>query len=1084
MNRAHLYASAWLLGIIVGGAALRPCQAQPSQELAIPSGSIDIDRGVVVGAHNRLTGETYTVGGSSDRGAGILRSDTPSLWVEDGTRQALPATPQRSLTFQATWPDGSALVTIAEASADASDIIFRQTAQGTVPGVWGCQWGIAGLGDERATLIVPAWSGVEFRKGAPFREGVFDWPGAWEAQMVIVQGARGGMWIRADDPDDRFKGLSIRRHRGLTDLGFRTYNEGPRADHRAAESVTWRLGFYTGDWRVPARQFRDWMARSAGLTPLAAQQPAWVAGIRSVVILRTAPGPEAMAETRAILTRLTEWVTPSKTLLYTPNWRRDPYDLNYPDYTAHEGFRELVDVAHTLGYRVMPHTCYYGVNLENPEYAALKPYHVRDANSGDLITYEWLFSDPVPHIAMIHPGAQVWRDLYVQRCREAAERYRADAFHLDVTLVMPDVTQRADGLNTIGGNVAFHRDLRSALAPVALGGEGLNEVSCRHEAFAQTHGLLAVNSVPGTPARVANDAGIDCSHPISAYLLSPFTRWYGYLGYPPPDASPLYRGWTRAYESWGVAPTLAFPTLAGLQNPNPDLHVRLEEMRLVDRYDLQPDLDAPATPQTKCVWRGPAGTKLVYDRDEHGGTHAWFAEGPGAPRTVYRYLRGSTTFTGAGTVGPCAAFDEEGVYGLDPSRTYLCLPEPRPAATPHLLRLPEGHSARGLRATADFMLFDLATPPSHLDLRATFADASVGIAVAGQDGPLGSQAQFVEAPSACGGKLKEGLFAHPPWDAENGVIGEVFAEWTTKVPAAGMPALEVSLGLRDGAERSDGVTFSVQVDGQELLRQDCTRCEWLPCRLDLSPFAGRSVRLRLAVGKGPAGRGAFAWAAWGEPRLVAEPVPAPLSVELLAPAMALSACGPAPAATSAFLRTEGRLFRQRVETQVPGPTCLVFRQPAPAALPLNLRSAPFTWAPLVGGIPIPVQDRPAYLSASPGEGRSGDETRPALVVHPPIGGATAVDYLVTLPPGQPAQLRFAAALQDGATGSNGVAFIVTVNGRVVAHQEVPRADGWHPTTVDLSAQMGETILLSLVADALGDASCDWARWGEPRLEPR
>jgi hypothetical protein len=49
---------------------------------------------------------------------------------------------------------------------------------------------------------------------------------------------------------------------------------------------------------------------------------------------------------------------------------------------------------------------------------------------------------------------------------------------------------------------------------------------------------------------------------------------------------------------------------------------------------------------------------------------------------------------------------------------------------------------------------------------------------------------------------------------------------------------------------------------------------------------------------------------------------------------------------------------------------------------------------------------------------------------------------------------------------------------------VASADGWHPTTVDLSAQAGETIVVSLVADALGDASCDWARWGEPRLEAR
>jgi hypothetical protein len=49
---------------------------------------------------------------------------------------------------------------------------------------------------------------------------------------------------------------------------------------------------------------------------------------------------------------------------------------------------------------------------------------------------------------------------------------------------------------------------------------------------------------------------------------------------------------------------------------------------------------------------------------------------------------------------------------------------------------------------------------------------------------------------------------------------------------------------------------------------------------------------------------------------------------------------------------------------------------------------------------------------------------------------------------------------------------------------VKSPDGWHEGSVELSAYTGETILLSLVVDALGDATCDWARWGEPRIETR
>jgi len=1093
-TRPHSLPAASLLAALLA-AGHASCLAQTRHATETPTGSAVFADGVLVEALNRLTGETYSLPRPDDRATGLLRPRDRTLWL--GT--AAQRTPGADGSQTARWDDGSALTTTVEAAREGNDLIVRQSGRSGSE-LWGCQWGIAGLSDRQVSLIVPAWSGIRLDRGAPFREGVFDWPTGWEAQMVIVQGRQGGLWIRADDPDDRFKGLWIRHRSGAFDLGFRTYSEGPLAERTTVESVAWRVGFYRGDWRVPARDFRDWMARTAGRATAPSRRPAWADEIRSVIILPTSPQPDRLAETRAVLRKLTEWATPRKTLLYTFNWRRDTYDLNYPDYTAHEGFKELVDFAHQLGYRVMPHTCYYGVNLENPEYQRLKPYHMRDLFSGDLITYLWPPAKPVSHIAMLHPGAKAWRELYVAKCREIAERYGIDSLHLDVTLAMPNVTERADGLNTIQGNVAFHRDLREALPGVALGGEGLNEVSCRNEAFAQTHGGFAVTMGPDTLARIANDSGVDCSHPISAYLLSPFTRWYGYLGYPPPSSSALYRGWTRAYENWGVAPTLSSPTLAELEHPSPDLRVRLEEMRLVDRYDLRPDFDAdlvpagPRTrePQTKCLWRGRGGAKLVYDHEDHGGTHAWFADATGAHRTVYRYLRGRTTFPGEGSIGPWAAFDHAGLYGLDPDRTYLWEPRAPDHTVPHLLRLPEGLTLHGFRHTDDFLLFDLATRAQAIDLRRRFAEANVGIVVGGREQSFGDRAQFEETRASCGGESKDGLFAHPPWDDEHGVIGSVFAEWTLRVPQGGKPALTFSFGLRDGAEKGDGVTFAVRVDGKLLLQQDRKRCEWLPCRVDLTPYAGQEVKLRLSVDKGPEGRGAYAWAVWGEPRIVVEPTPEPLSVEGLAARKVVAAAGPSAQASCTLAGREGRLDRYRVETQAPGATCLFFRRPPPAALPLDLllaqasslRSAPFTWTPVVDGLALPQNERPAYLSAGVGEGRSGGVTKPALLAHPPIDGSTAVDYLLTLPRGAPAELRFSTAIQEGAETTNGIAFLVAANGNVLSRQEVTRPEGWHEGRADLSAYAGETVLLSLIVDARGDATCDWARWGEPRIVAR
>ncbi|MBM3471765.1 MAG: hypothetical protein FJX75_00665 [Armatimonadetes bacterium] len=1044
-----------------------PKPSPASSQVHLAGGTLTFEDGVLVAVTNRLTGETYTAPAGAGLDSGLLHDGSQADWTaaaaersEDGARSST------------TWADGAALATTVTADA-AGDAVIHQ--EGTAPsGLHGCQWAIRGLSDEVVSLIVPAWSGVRLGNGSPVADTVLDWPTGWEAQMVIVQGRRGGFWVRADDPDDRFKGLAIRHHRGRFDLAFRTYNEGPPSQHTSIESVTWRLAFYEGDWRVPARRYREWMTQTFRTPSLAERHPPWASGIRSVVILGADRDPSQREEVRATLKELAEWVTPSKCLLYVPNWRRDTYDINYPDYTSYEGFADLVAFAHELGYRVMPHTCYYGVNLENPAYEELKPYHMRDALTGALHTYEWPWAEPVPHIAMIHPGAQAWRNLYVRKCREIVERYGADALHLDVTLAMPNVTERADGLNTVQGNVAFHRDLRGSLPEVALGGEGLNEVSCRHECFAQTHGSLAMTRPPGQPGLALDLAGADCSHPISAYLLGPHTRWYGYLGYPAPAPSDLYRGWTRAYESWGVLPTLSHPTAERLADPGPDLRVRLEEMRLIDHFDLQPDFDAEASPETKCVWTGPSGARLVCEEDGFGGSYAWFRDASGEGRTLYRYVRGRTSVRAAGHIDGWPAYDESGIYGLDPDRLHLCEPGAPEPGRPHLLRLPEDVILRSFRCTDRFLLADFALRQRVLDLTQRVSDAAIGITVRGEDKPLGNRAQLTGGYATVGDKPLQGFSVHPPWDPEPGVIGQVFAEWALPVPE-GQSRLEFAIGLRDGAEQSEGVTFLVHADGREVFRQDWKRCEWQPCSVDLSDLAGRIVKLRLSVDKGPEGRGSYAWAAWGEPRLVSDAGALEFPLEVLTPREVPASLRPAGCTR---VGGQGALTRYRLQATAPGPLCLLFAEPQAASLPLDLLGAEFDWSPLVGGVPLPKQNRPIYLGASQGTGRCAGVERPALAVHPPIGGETVVDYLLTLPR-DPAVLTTSAGIQDGADRSNGIDFAVAVNGEVLHRQPVERADGWHPLGVDLSRWAGQTIVLSLIADARDDATCDWARWAEP-----
>jgi hypothetical protein len=79
--------------------------------------------------------------------------------------------------------------------------------------------------------------------------------------------------------------------------------------------------------------------------------------------------------------------------------------------------------------------------------------------------------------------------------------------------------------------------------------------------------------------------------------------------------------------------------------------------------------------------------------------------------------------------------------------------------------------------------------------------------------------------------------------------------------------------------RSDGVTFNVSVadnarvaEAYSLFVNPRDRLDhraWIPVDVDLSKYAGRSVRLILETTPGPAGNPSFDWAMWGHPRIVA-----------------------------------------------------------------------------------------------------------------------------------------------------------------------------------------------------------------------
>ncbi|OGV78466.1 MAG: hypothetical protein A3K18_11140 [Lentisphaerae bacterium RIFOXYA12_64_32] len=151
-------------------------------------------------------------------------------------------------------PDGS--ITSAYAPDPASgDLILTQQGQSPQKSVWGVSWAIAGIPFD-FNIVLPSHSGIKVTRTSPVRRITVDYPIGWEAQLVIIEGQGRGFYVWADDVAGRFKRLTLTPGKDGWQLTLTTINPAP-FDDLTSDSVRWRLNVYEGDWRIPARRYRD-----------------------------------------------------------------------------------------------------------------------------------------------------------------------------------------------------------------------------------------------------------------------------------------------------------------------------------------------------------------------------------------------------------------------------------------------------------------------------------------------------------------------------------------------------------------------------------------------------------------------------------------------------------------------------------------------------------------------------------------------------------------------------------------------------------------------------------------------------------
>lgn len=524
------------------------------------------ENGVLMHFHNKLTNETYTQ--SESEAYTRLVVEGRRLTSHEITPEIKRLSPlECQLIYQDSWSvprnNEVTLHLFIGIDADTGDLLIRQTGFSNTGGIEQIIWGFANLSHAVLEVIAPI-KGGQILGHSDSHGG--EYPGHWQAQLIILQEQRGGFFVRSDDTRYQFKTFEYIPKDESFSLYFGQYPPAPIEQSKQITSATWRLNTYQGDWQVPALHYRQWMHEA--LKPVnRSQMPAWVNDIELIVNFPFYP----VDMEAGILEKLSQLVDPEKTLLYVIDWRESGWALNYPDYTPVESFANFDSFFHEAkryGFRVMLHANMVAVSLSNPLYAEFEKYQMHHPRTGEKLGSR--LSDEYPlhrRYAWINPASSAFRKLLVDRLKSVWETYQVDAFHLDISRFMVN-NVLIDGLTMPEGNILLHQELRAAMPGILLGGEGLHEVTFLYESFAQVSTTL-----PERP------------HPISSFLFSPYVLRYGHLEVPNPDRYPKkFQEIEEKYEVMNVMPVLRLHGVSDLDTTFIKTHKLLELARERQNY--------------------------------------------------------------------------------------------------------------------------------------------------------------------------------------------------------------------------------------------------------------------------------------------------------------------------------------------------------------------------------------------------------------------------------------------------------------------------------------------------------------------
>lgn len=573
-----------------------------------------------------------------------------------------------------TWSKQDAELTTSLSLSDTG-VTLQQSASVSEGGIAGTTFTLRISHDYN--VILPIQNGVRLSKEHPQVYGGrmgsrFEYGGnnAIQMQMLILEGENGGVVIYAEDAFTQYKAFDVKHSGTSFTITVETIPQAPFTNYTAFDSVPWKIIPYEGSWTSGSAIYRDFARKAFGSEAADARRPDWVDDIAIVV--------QADLRDTKKLNTIAQAIDPSKVLLQVSNFRTNLYDVNWPDYTVAPDFKEYIDYAHKLGFKVQLHVNMNGCQMELPVYQEVKAYHMVNAINGKKHNED--FTDANGNsfkFAHINPASSEWRKIVIGNLVKAVEETGADSLHLDQSLLAyNDANGLVDGMTSLQGNVLYHKELLEALPDgVVLGGEGINDFNAIHATFLQSH-LYGIDT---TNKKINAEESAQIVPVTASVMIDVIT--YQHPAVPTVATGDYYLAWYLNGTAIGHIPTLYRESSGSIAGNSAIMQMVLKEAEwYIQNKPIRVYSDWDKN--TIARWQLQDGTFARAVKTDEG--YVLYTNEEDKSSVLSQIVYGTDKAKVYGSLPGCYVYDDEYYYALDPNRYYVVTDQEKIAGETHI----------------------------------------------------------------------------------------------------------------------------------------------------------------------------------------------------------------------------------------------------------------------------------------------------------------------------------------------------------------------------------------------------------------